>query len=198
MKVLLLCLKGFETMEFAPFVDVLGWAREEFGHDIQVRTCGFERVVTSTFGVPVAMDEVLANVDATAYDALVVPGGFKEYGFFEEAYDEGTSQLIRSFDAAGKPVASVCVGALALGKSGMLDGRCATAYHLLDGVHQRTLAAFGAQVQDRPVVVDGNAITSWCPQTAPYVAFELLAKLTSRDAMRQVMAAMGYNEEGAR
>ena len=26
MKVLLFCCKGFETMEFAPFVDVMGWA----------------------------------------------------------------------------------------------------------------------------------------------------------------------------
>lgn len=30
MKILLLCLKGFETMEFSPFVDVIGWARDDF------------------------------------------------------------------------------------------------------------------------------------------------------------------------
>lgn len=26
MKILLLCAKGFETMEFSPFIDVTGWA----------------------------------------------------------------------------------------------------------------------------------------------------------------------------
>ena len=31
MKVLLFCCKGFETMEFAPFVDVMGWARNDYG-----------------------------------------------------------------------------------------------------------------------------------------------------------------------
>ena len=30
MKILLFCNKGFETMEFAPFVDVFGWARNDF------------------------------------------------------------------------------------------------------------------------------------------------------------------------
>ena len=30
MKVLLFCCKGFETMEFAPFVDVMGWARNDY------------------------------------------------------------------------------------------------------------------------------------------------------------------------
>ena len=30
MKVLLLCLNAFETMEFSPFVDVMGWAHDDF------------------------------------------------------------------------------------------------------------------------------------------------------------------------
>ena len=34
--ILLFCLKGFETMEFSPFVDVTGWARNDFHHDIKV------------------------------------------------------------------------------------------------------------------------------------------------------------------
>ncbi len=28
-KILLFCCKGFEMMEFAPFVDVMGWARTD-------------------------------------------------------------------------------------------------------------------------------------------------------------------------
>lgn len=53
MKVLLLCLKAFETMEFSVFVDVLGWARDEAKKDIQVITCGFDKTVVSTFGISV-------------------------------------------------------------------------------------------------------------------------------------------------
>lgn len=39
MKVLLFCNKGFETMEFAPFVDVMGWATNDYHYDIEVITC---------------------------------------------------------------------------------------------------------------------------------------------------------------
>lgn len=193
MRVLLVCCKGFETMEFSPFVDVMGWARDDFGHDVVVDTCGFTPTVASTFGVPVTMDVLVDDVCADDYDALAMPGGFEECGFYEEAFDERALGLIRAFDAAGKPIASVCVGALPLGKSGILAGHRATTYHLGDGSRQRQLASFGVQVVNEPVVVDGNVITSWCPQTAPFVAFELLAKLTSRAAAHQVMQAMGFS-----
>ena len=38
MKILLFCCKGFEMMEFAPFYDVAGWAKSEFGYDVEVDT----------------------------------------------------------------------------------------------------------------------------------------------------------------
>ena len=63
MKVLLLCPKAFETMEFSVFIDVLGWARESFGNDIHVHTCGFGKHVISTFNVSVQMDVLIDEVD---------------------------------------------------------------------------------------------------------------------------------------
>jgi len=33
-KVLLLCAKAFETMEFSVFIDVIGWTRESFTYYI--------------------------------------------------------------------------------------------------------------------------------------------------------------------
>ena len=85
MKVLILCLKGFETMEFSVFIDVMGWAREEAKVDIHVTTCGFQKTVHSTFGVPVVMDKTMEEIRVEDYDALAIPGGFQEYGFREEA-----------------------------------------------------------------------------------------------------------------
>ena len=41
MKILLFCAKGFETMEFSVFIDILGWARNDFGYDVSADTCGF-------------------------------------------------------------------------------------------------------------------------------------------------------------
>ncbi len=37
-------------------IDVMGWARETFGHDITVNTCGFNKTVISTFCVPITVD----------------------------------------------------------------------------------------------------------------------------------------------
>lgn len=33
MRVVLLSLNAFETMEFSPFADVMGWARDDFDCD---------------------------------------------------------------------------------------------------------------------------------------------------------------------
>jgi protein deglycase len=33
-KVLVFLLKAFETMEFSAFIDVLGWAKVDYGHNL--------------------------------------------------------------------------------------------------------------------------------------------------------------------
>lgn len=192
MKILLLCAKAFETMEFSVFIDVMGWARDDFGCDITVETCGFQKTVLSTFGVPVTMDTLIDQISTEEYDALAIPGGFQEYGFYDEAYHEKTLALIREFDRAGKPIATVCVAAFALAKSGILKGRKATTYHLRQGYKQKELAAFGVDVVNESIVTDRNVITSYCPQTAAEVAFKLLEMLTSKEKMLAVKEAMGY------
>lgn len=192
MKVLLFCARGFEMMEFAPFIDVFGWAQNDYGYDVQVETCGFQRQIASAFGVPVVMDKLLDEVRPADYQALALPGGFEEFGFYEEAYDAEFLELIREFARQGKPVAAVCVGALPLGKSGILTGRKATTYHLRGGHRQEQLARFGAQVVNERVVTDGSLITSYCPETAADVAFALLEALLGREKAAVVRRDMGY------
>lgn len=179
-------------MEFSPFVDVMGWTRTDFGEEIYVETCGFQKMVKSTFGINVEMDITLNEIDIREYDALAIPGGFEEYGFYEEAFDERFLELISAFHEAGKIVASVCVGALPVAKSGILKGHNGTTYHLNNGNRQRQLADFGVNVVNEPVVEDDNIITSYCPETAAKVAFRLLGKLTGEDLRDKVMYKMGY------
>lgn len=192
MKILLLCLNAFETMEFSPFVDVMGWARDDFGCDIEVEICGFTKNVKSTFGVSMAADILIDEVNIKDYDALAIPGGFEEYGFYKEAYDEKTLKLIQDFNRQHKPIASVCVAAFPLAKSGILEGRKATTYHLRGGYKRKELADFGVTLGEDWLVVDDNIITSSCPKTAPEVAFQLLEMLTTKEKAIQVREAMGY------
>lgn len=193
MKILLFCCKGFETMEFAPFVDVFGWARNDYQYGIDVVTCGFSKTVISTFGIPVTVEKTIDEIDPDEYDALAIPGGFEDFGFYEEAFDERFLNLITEFDKKGKFIASICVGALPIGKSGVLKGRNATTYHLSGGNRQRQLASFGVNViPDERVVVDRNIITSFCPETAADVAFQLLKFLVGEEKAAVVIHAMGY------
>ncbi|MGO0907456.1 DJ-1/PfpI family protein [Clostridioides difficile] len=192
MKVLVFLAKGFETMEFSVFVDVMGWSRNDYNYDIDVVTGGFKKQVVSTFNVPVLVDKTIDEICVDDYDALAIPGGFEEFGFYDEAYDISFLNLIREFDEKGKIIATICVAALPVGKSGVLKNRKATTYHLKDGQRQKQLSKFDVNVVNEPIVVDRNIITSYCPETAPHVAFKLLEMLTSKEHMEVVKLAMGF------
>ena len=192
MKTLLFLAKGFETMEFSAFVDVMGWARNDFGLDVDVVTCGFQKQVMSTFNIPVLVDKILNEINVDDFDALAIPGGFEEFGFYEEAYDERFLNLIKEFDSKSKIIATICVAALPVAKSGVLKNRKATTYHLGDGRRQKQLKEYHVDVINKPIVIDMNVITSWCPETAPAVAFKLLELLTGKEQMEKVKTAMGY------
>lgn len=192
MKVLLFLADGVELMEASPFIDVFGWHNHYNEGDIQVVTCAATRRLRSTFGLKIEADVELAEMEAADYEALILPGGFAEYGFYETAYREDVLELIRTFERRGKWIATVCVGALPLGKSGILQGKPATTYHLMGGRRQAQLAEFGAEIRQEPVVTTERIITSWCPATAPEVAFQLLEALTDSEAAGRVRTWMGF------
>jgi len=182
MKILLLLPKGFELLEFSALFDVLAWA------DIKVVTCGLKKQVPSAFGVLLTVDAIVDDIHLDEYDALAIPGGFEEDGYYEDAYSDRFSTIIRAFHSKNKPIASICTGALPLGNSGILAEKKATAYCR----KQKELASFGANVVDDPLVVDGNVITSSCPGTSIDVAFQFLEMLTDQETMNRIKVIMGF------
>jgi len=124
------------------------------------------------------------------YDALAITGGFEEDGYYEDAYSDSYIDIIRTFHKKDKIIASICTGALPLGKSGILTGKKATTYYR----RQEELATFGAIIVDEQIVVDGNIITSSCPGSAVPVAFKFLEMLTDSEKMNSVKVAMGFCE----
>ncbi len=190
--VLLLVCNGTEMYEAAAFFDVLGWAGSEGDTAVEVTVAGTPPRVRCTFGLTLNPDRLLAEIDPKEYDALAIPGGFEEFGFYEEAYSKRISDLILDFDARKKPIAAICTGALAVGRSGALAGKNATTYHLGNGVRRRQLADFGANVMDEKVVRDGHIITSTAPASAMEVAFQLLEMITSRHNADRIRHLMGF------
>ena len=191
-KVLLLLADGFEAYEAAVFTDILGWTKGCGSEKVEVVTAGMHRTLKCAFVLEVVPALQLSEVKIEEFDALAIPGGFEEAGFYQDAYSPEFLAVIRQFAVLGKPIASICVGALPLGKSGILKGKRATTYHLLEGKRRQQLAELGAIVINEPLVKDSGIITSTSPATAVDVAFALLEELTSPENAMTIKKYMGF------
>lgn len=189
-KVLLLLADGFELLEAAGFTDVLGWANIDGDEPIELVSAGLHPQLRATFGCSVLPDAWVTDLDLDRFDALAVPGGFAEAGFYNDAMSEPFLDVIRHFEARGKLIASVCVASLALGAAGVLQGRRATTYHQAGGKRKAQLESYGAHFVDEAIVLDGKLISSTGPGTGIEVAFVLLRELTSRKVADQIRALM--------
>jgi 4-methyl-5(b-hydroxyethyl)-thiazole monophosphate biosynthesis len=194
-KILILLSNGFEAYEAAAFIDVLGWANTFGSEKIKIVTSGLHPKLTCTFGFCVIPDTTVDKLNLDEFDALAIPGGFENAGFYEDAYSEEFLDTIRLFHQNKKIIAAICVGALPLGRSNILKNRKATTYHLLEGKRRKQLAEMGATVIDRSIVVDENIITSSSPATALDVAFLLLEKLTSKENTNKIKVLMGFENK---
>ncbi|MCK4260940.1 MAG: DJ-1/PfpI family protein [Halanaerobiales bacterium] len=99
---------------------------------------------------------------------------------------------MREFGKRGKFIASICVGALPIGKSGILEGKKGTTYHRMGGKRLKQLEEFGVKIVNESVVVDGKIITSWCPSTAVEVALKPLKLLSSGEDVGKVREILGF------
>lgn len=194
-KVLLFLPNGFEALEASAFTDVFGWNQVVGDKRTPLVTAGIRPLLRCTWNFIVQPEKQLEDLDLNEFAALAMPGGFQRAGFYEDGYDERTLSLIRHFANHDKWIASVCVGALPIAKSGVLTGLRSTTYHLEGGRWQSQLEAMGTNVErDLRLVEDGKVITSSCPSTAVEVAFRLLERLTSTENAQKVRAEMGYTE----
>jgi len=171
---------------------VIGWSRVFGTEPIDLVTTGLRPEIKCTWNFTVQPEIEFDKIRTKDFDALAIPGGFENAGFYEDAYDERFLNLIREFDKEEKIIASICVAALPIGKSGVLTNRKGTTYDLLDGLRRKQLADFGAVVQDKMIVVDKNIITSTGPSTGLDVAFQLVEMLTDIENVNRVKKYMRF------
>lgn len=191
-KVLLFLAQGFEAYEASVFTNVFGWSREVGFEPVDLITTGLRSEMKCYWNLIVKPELPFSEINIEDFDALAIPGGAGEAGFYEDAYDERFLNLIREFNRRGKIIASICVAALPIAKSGVLNQRNATTWDLNNGVRRKQLADFCVKVQDEQLVVDNNIITSTGPATSLDVAFKLLEMLTSIENVNEVKTNMRF------
>ena len=105
---------------------------------------------------PFPVDTTVADVAEDDFAALVIPGGFAPDALRRspEVLD-----LVRAFDAAGKPIAFICHAGWVPISAGIIAGRRATSFSAI----KDDMVNAGCDWQDEEVVVDGNLISSRHP-----------------------------------
>jgi protease I len=107
------------------------------------------------------VDGSLGDLDLSAIDALVVPGGTVNADHLRMNSD--AQKLVREVLDAGKPLAAICHGPWLLVSAGVVDGRRLTSWPSLgDDIRNA-----GGDWVDEEVVVDDGLITSRKPDDIP-------------------------------
>lgn len=160
----ILATDGFEQAELEDPKEALEAAGATV-HVVSPESGSIEGWDEDDWGDSVDVDKTLAEADAAAYDALVLPGG--QINPDKLRIDGDALDFIRSFAEAGKPVAAICHAPWLVIEAGLAEGRDMTSYRSI----RTDLKNAGATVHDKEVVVCENGpfvlITSRNPNDIP-------------------------------
>jgi len=123
------------------------------------------------WGDSIGVDKVIGDVSVEDYDALLLPGGQRNPEI--QRAESKVIDMVRAFDAAGKPIAAICHAPWLLAEADLIEGRTVTSWPSI----RTDLANAGAAVVDREVAIDGNLITSRNPDDIPAFTEALMAAL---------------------
>lgn len=192
-KVLLFAPQGFEDIELAAFTDIFGWTRvlKEVA-SVHLVITAFKRYICSKHNLNIRAHQLIKEINPLDYKALIIPGGFNDAGYTEVNNQKVLDLIKKIYDNKGI-IASMCVGSLAVARSGILKGKKATTYSASKRHDNLAiLKEYGAiPVKDRIVVTD-RIITNRGPDTAIEVAFTLLEMLNGKEDMKRIRRAMMF------
>ena len=177
--VYLLLGSGFEETEAIAPLDLLRRA------GIPTLTVGVNgKTVVGGHGIGVVADITLEEMDLTAMDMIVLPGGLG--GVHSILGSETAMNAIRYAYENGKFVAAICAAPSILAKLGITDGKKATVY---PGMEPEMGAAL---MQDAGTVRDGRILTGRAPGAAMDFGLLLLKTLKDEETAARVKNGMVY------
>lgn len=123
------------------------------------------------FGESIAVDLHVSKADASAFDALMIPGGV--FNPDKLRMDKDAVAFVRAFFEAGKPVAAICHGPQMLIEADVVEGRRLTSYESI----KTDLINAGAEWVDEEVVCDQGLVTSRKPDDIPAFSAKMIEEI---------------------
>lgn len=172
---------GFEEVEALAVVDIL----RRGGLDVQTVSCTGTDFIESAHGVTFKADVRIKDVDFSAAEMLLLPGGMpgatnlNEHPLVRKAVTEQNEK--------GGRIGAICAAPLVLGGLGVLKGKRATCYPGFENTLE------GAEYTHELFTIDGNVITGEGPAaTFPY-AYAILSMFVETEMVEQIKEGMMYN-----
>lgn len=166
-KIAILLAEQYEDLEFwYPY-----YRMKEEGADVVVLAAKGNQVYPSKHGYPAMSDLGVGQVRADQFDCVVIPGGnAPDY----MRRDDATVAFVRQAVKFNVLIAAICHGPLMLCSTDGLKGKQCTSF---SSIRYDVQNAGGIWV-DKPCVMDGNIITSRCPDDLPAFTKEIVSSLS--------------------
>ena len=130
-------------------------------------------------GKTIRPDLVIEEANADDFDALLLPGGVRNPDQLRSHAE--VIDLIKSFDAKGKPIGAICHGPWLLVEADLVRGKTATSWPSI----RTDLRNAGANVVDETAVTDDNIVTSRNPDDVEAFTAALIALIEKVPAETQ-------------
>jgi 4-methyl-5(b-hydroxyethyl)-thiazole monophosphate biosynthesis len=168
---------GFEEIEAVTVIDLLRRA------GVEVVTAGLGGTdITGSHGITVRCEAQVDDCEAGPADGIVLPGGMP--GSTHLAESEAVGRLVREICRAGKLTAAICAAPGVLAEFGVLEDKTVTSHPSVAA----TLKRF--QYSEKPVVIDGNIITSRGAGTAIAFSAALIGMLVGQTEADKILKSI--------
>lgn len=159
-RIAILATDGFEESELQSpkeYLEKQGWQTEI----VSLKAGTIRSWAKTDWGKEFPVDNILDDVKASEYDALLLPGGVISPDRLRR--EQKAVDFVKSFFDENKPVAAICHGPQLLINAGVVRGRELTSFESV----KVDLQNAGARWVDEEVVVDQGLVTSRSPQDLP-------------------------------
>jgi transcriptional regulator GlxA family with amidase domain len=183
-RMITILFQNFETLDVFGPVEIMGRLKDHFNLQFVSQTGG---IITSTQNVPV-VTETLAGLSGSGH-ILLIPGGL---GVANLLKDDQFVNDMKSLSLKAEYILTVCTGSILFSKTGLLNGKKATANKRL----------FSWAIQESPEVVwikkarwvkDGNIYTSSGVSAGMDMTFGFIADLLGHDVAKQNSIEIEYD-----